>query len=41
MTPISSYNSRVTDASGKGLDRAAFWRYIPLIPSDYWKDYKF
>lgn len=32
-------SSRVTDADGKELDRAAFWRYIPLIPSDYWKEH--
>lgn len=34
-------SSRVISADGKEIDRTAFWRYIPLIPSEYWKNYKF
>lgn len=32
--------SRLTDANGKELDRAAYFKYIPLIPAEYWKNSK-
>lgn len=30
--------SRVTNASGKELDQSAYFRYIPLIPTEYWRN---
>ena len=33
-------NARAISANGQELDRAAFMRYIPLIPTEYWKNQK-
>ena len=33
-------NARIVSANGQELDRAAFMRYIPLIPTEYWKNQK-
>ena len=32
--------ARATDANGRELDRAAFFKYIPKIPTEYWKNKK-
>lgn len=32
--------SRLTDSNGRELDRSAFFKYIPLIPTEYWKNKK-
>ena len=32
--------ARATDANGRELDRAAFFKYIPKIPTEYWKTKK-
>lgn len=30
--------TRLIDANGRELDRSAFFKYIPLIPTEYWKN---
>ena len=32
--------ARATDANGRELDRAAFFKYIPKIPTEFWKNKK-
>ncbi|MBQ6072843.1 MAG: GLPGLI family protein [Bacteroidales bacterium] len=32
--------ARLLDVNGQEMDRAAFYRFIPLVPSEYWKTVK-